>query len=307
MTYYTYTYTYIQIAAIIIKLFTTTIEINNKLTKMLLHHPFVQSIAHINDSGTFESSFEVKHIQTTPLRLKHRCHLNECERENLRRFVKEFEHLNARHSSGKSTPKQIQQISQFSSNIGNTTSQSFKQTPQWARDSLKQKSSFCFPSSPQLSSRSNSPNDEDDIDMGFKPLANCEESENDGEQSSHDDILQLNESMLENTSANTSYDLHPPLLPSFNVTPPKQQRNAAYELARFLRGSFHVKRAKITHLRRSLSDNENLQDADLPPAQLRNTMTEKTKKKVLEDATNRTRGSSSNICVSRVFNNFFYL
>lgn len=276
-------------------------------------HAFVQSIAHINDSGTFESSFEVKYIiQSTPQRQKYQ-YRNECDRENLRRFVREFEQLQAcKKSAAKSTPKKFKTFQHNQENfvnIGNINSQNLVHTSVCANVNLEQ---YFLPLTPSLSpssSRSASPI-LDTNDMGCKPL-DCEDDEEASSQ--QDDIA--------NSSTESAFDMHPPLLPSFNVTPPptqattaavaaqKQQRNAAYELARFLRGSFHVKRAKITNLRRSLSDNENLQNSDLPPAQLRaSTKTHETmtseklqKKKVLEDTTNRrgtSRGSTSSICVS---------
>ncbi|KAI8129455.1 Regulator of G-protein signaling loco [Lucilia cuprina] len=291
---------------------------------MLHPHSFVQSIAHINDSGTFESSFEVKYIQSTPQRQKNRSRLNDCEREHLRRFVREFEELQACNSSAKSTPKKFKRLflqHDHLVNIGNTeSSRSVGQTTICSRDNIQQ---YFLPPTPSISpssSRSSSPVLEH-LDMGCKPLVCCDDEE---DPSNHDDIQPLTtDEDIANCSVESSsnFDLHPPILPSFKMTPPpvaaaasakqQQQRNAAYELARFLRGSFHVKRAKITNLRRSLSDNENLQNTDLPPTQMRTskpsrsvTSTEsKPKKKVLEDTTNnpRTRiGSTSSIC-TRLF------
>lgn len=250
-------------------------------------HPFVQSIAHINDSATFESSFEVKYIQSTPQRLKNRC-INECDRENLRRFVQEFEDLQAYNSSAKSTPKKFKHLYDQFVIIGNKNSRSLNHTPVCQKDNSER----------IISSSPSSPFFILSDDMGCKPITCCDDEE------PSDDNLQLT-NMNANESPDSSFDMHPPLLPSFNITPPKQQRNAVYELARFLRGSFHVKRAKITHLRRSLSDNENFQNIDftqpLPTSakcsRAKDTA-EKSNKKVLEDATNRSRGSTSSICVS---------
>lgn len=285
-----------------------------KFNKMLHAHSFVQSIAHINDSGTFETSFEVKYIQSTPQRQKNcRRHLNEFDRENLRRFVREFEESQAYNSSAKSTPKKFKTLSHNIVNIGNTNIRSLLQTPVCPRDNLHEHFQTPSPSCTPLSSRSSSPLLQELNEMGCKPLACCDNDE----QSEEDNARLTSTYDLANSSAESTFDMHPPLLPLFNVTPPpkqqrqQQQRNAAYELAKFLRGSFHVKRAKITQLRRSLSENENLQNIDLHPTQLRTSKTtemalttEKAQKKktILEDTTNKgVRGSTSSICVSILF------
>lgn len=70
-----------------------------------------------------------------------------------------------------------------------------------------------------------------------------------------------------NISPDSSFELHAPILPSFKITPPrggvcKAGKSAACEFARFLRSSFHAKRASITTLRRSLSDPDAMQQLD---------------------------------------------
>ncbi|XP_055378179.1 regulator of G-protein signaling loco isoform X2 [Condylostylus longicornis] len=73
----------------------------------------------------------------------------------------------------------------------------------------------------------------------------------------------------QNISANSSFEMQPPIVPVFKVTPPLSFRrsNPAYELARILRGSFRgslrTKRASIATLRRSLSDPDQYQLNDI--------------------------------------------
>ncbi|KAM8706443.1 hypothetical protein ACLKA7_010678 [Drosophila subpalustris] len=119
-----------------------------------------------------------------------------------------------------------------------------------------------------------------DQELGCVPLANAGSGSEDEE---HDDGISSASSNLtsqsgsssstdsRNISPDSSFEMHAPLLPTFKVTPPrgvcKAGKSAASEFARFLRGSFHAKRASITTLRRSLSDPDALQQLDFskPP------------------------------------------
>ncbi|XP_028897367.2 regulator of G-protein signaling loco isoform X2 [Zeugodacus cucurbitae] len=97
------------------------------------------------------------------------------------------------------------------------------------------------------------------------------------EQDEHDDGISSASSNItqssgrsQNYTPDSSFELHSPLVPTFKVTPPqhtKGSRNPAYEFARFLRGSFHAKRASITKLRRSISDPDTFEQIDFthPP------------------------------------------
>ncbi|XP_034663392.1 regulator of G-protein signaling loco isoform X3 [Drosophila subobscura] len=107
-----------------------------------------------------------------------------------------------------------------------------------------------------------------------------DEEHDDGISSASSNITsQSGSSNSRNISPDSSFEMHAPLLPSFKVTPPravcKAGKSAAYEFARFLRGSFHAKRASVTTgLRRSLSDPDAVQQMDF------------SKRPVLGDATN---------------------
>ncbi|XP_026842841.1 regulator of G-protein signaling loco isoform X3 [Drosophila persimilis] len=107
-----------------------------------------------------------------------------------------------------------------------------------------------------------------------------DEEHDDGISSASSNITsQSGGSNSRNISPDSSFEMHAPLLPSFKVTPPravcKAGKSAAYEFARFLRGSFHAKRASVTTgLRRSLSDPDAVQQMDF------------SKPPVLGDATN---------------------
>ncbi|XP_020714800.1 regulator of G-protein signaling loco isoform X3 [Ceratitis capitata] len=100
-----------------------------------------------------------------------------------------------------------------------------------------------------------------------------EEAEHDdGISSAGSNITQSSDSR--NYTPDSSFELHSPLVPTFKVTPPqlnKGVRNPAYELARFIRSSFHAKRASVTKLRRSISDLETIQHIDFtqPPLEQR--------------------------------------
>ncbi|XP_049305213.1 regulator of G-protein signaling loco isoform X2 [Bactrocera dorsalis] len=97
------------------------------------------------------------------------------------------------------------------------------------------------------------------------------------EQDEHDDGISSASSNItqssgrsQNHTPDSSFELHSPLVPTFKVTPPQHTkgcRNPAYELARFLRGSFHTKRASVTKLRRSISDPDTFEQIDFtqPP------------------------------------------
>ncbi|XP_046869624.1 regulator of G-protein signaling loco isoform X2 [Drosophila willistoni] len=161
---------------------------------------------------------------------------------------------------------------------------------------------------PETESRANSPvllrvsptsgdNNENDQDphLGCSPLPNDQpRSCYDAEEDDHDDGISSASSNLtslhslqgssssasssSSQSPDSSFEMHAPLLPSFKITPPravcKAGKSAACEFARFLRGSFHAKRASVTTLRRSISDPDAMQQMDF------------TKPPVLGDATN---------------------
>ncbi|XP_036330534.1 regulator of G-protein signaling loco-like [Rhagoletis pomonella] len=97
----------------------------------------------------------------------------------------------------------------------------------------------------------------------------AEDEHDDGISSASSNITQTSSSR--NYSPDSSFELHSPLLPIFKVTPPQHNKdsrsNPAYEFARFLRGSFHAKRASVTKLRRSISDPDTFQHVDFtqPP------------------------------------------
>lgn len=281
---------------------------------MFLHTPFHQTIVHLNDSSNFDSSFEVKYIPTTAEQnLENRC-ITQSDREALIRFVQEFEALQLYSTSAKSTPKKSpptkldKECTIFYDNIiaGNTPVRSLPQSPADPPVRKDYRGSNLWSSNGDFlmdhksinslnSTRSNSP-----VflrsSMGCKPLSCCDQD------IEPDDGIELMGSNL-NSSGDLSFDMHPPLLPQFNITPPpKQPRNAAYDLARFLRGSFHVKRAKITHLRRSLSETENFQSTDESET-LSNKSKEscvKAKKKILEDTTNRNDGICLSVSINKL-------
>lgn len=139
-------------------------------------------------------------------------------------------------------------------------------------------------SSPVLLRMSSSSREQDqEQELGCVPLASAgsgseDEEHDDGISSASSNLTSHSSSSSSSTSTNSrnispdsSFELHAPLLPSFKVTPPrgvcKAGKSAASEFARFLRGSFHAKRASITTLRRSLSDPDAMQQLDFtkPP------------------------------------------
>uniref|UniRef100_A0A0K8UW53 Uncharacterized protein n=1 Tax=Bactrocera latifrons TaxID=174628 RepID=A0A0K8UW53_BACLA len=117
--------------------------------------------------------------------------------------------------------------------------------------------------------------DYDDNDDVFADIAAAQKEQE--EQDEHDDGISSASSNItqssgrsQNHTPDSSFELHSPLVPTFKVTPPQHTkvcRNPAYELARFLRGSFHAKRASVTKLRRSISDPDTFEQIDFtqPP------------------------------------------
>uniref|UniRef100_A0A1A9WJ25 RGS domain-containing protein n=1 Tax=Glossina brevipalpis TaxID=37001 RepID=A0A1A9WJ25_9MUSC len=101
---------------------------------------------------------------------------------------------------------------------------------------------------------------------GNDNFINCSDIEEYIEYHQDDDENDLNDN---NNCLDTTYELLPPLVPTFKVTPPKytssrtSSQSATAELAQFLRSSFHAKRANITRLRRSLSDTNSFQNVDV--------------------------------------------
>lgn len=266
---------------------------------------FVQSIANVNDSGSFDTSFEVKTIQPKQY-IRHRC-VTELDRESLMKFVKAFEERNAakrcsplkcRNADEQveiaqlmaSTP--IKKTSQIpvprkesvvstDSDIGSSDGhdEELLRTPKMTyvnlNDNLRLPKSrgssgksaskvLQFFSSAKKKvqnlrtpSRSNSATASPVMmrsHLGCKPLHHTHDT--DADEEDLDDGISSNGSR--NVSPDSSFEMQPPLVPTFKITPPptakSHQRNPAYELARIIRGSFHAKRASVAKLRRSLSD-----------------------------------------------------
>lgn len=307
---------------------------------------FVQSLSQLNDSGTFDSSFEIKRIHpgssagSTPKHVRHRC-LTELDREQLTRFVQDFEERQA------STPKVKSKISSpyicrkakefYQSASGRRSAspqitiapetvqeekvlvnplprkcaeaedlmpppmamarvqaerrscRSASRVLQFFSSATKRRSGNRKLSEPEMEdNRADSPvlirvtRDRVEEQLGCSPLAASggevptssedEEEHDDGISSASSNLTsQSGSSNSRNLSPDSSFEMHAPLLPSFKVTPPRAVcrvgKNAACEFARFLRGSFHSKRASVTTLRRSLSDPDAVQQMDFskPP------------------------------------------
>ncbi|XP_033162314.1 regulator of G-protein signaling loco isoform X2 [Drosophila mauritiana] len=312
---------------------------------------FVQSLSQLNDSGTFDSSFEIKRIHpgssagSTPKHVRHRC-LTELDREQLTRFVQDFEERQA------STPKVKSKISSpyicrkakefYQSASGRRSAspqitmppetvqeeqalvnplprkcaeaedlmpppmamarvqaerrscRSASRVLQFFSSATKRRSGSRKLSEPEVEdNRADSPvlirvtRDRVEEQLGCSPLATSggevptssedEEEHDDGISSASSNLTsQSGSSNSRNLSPDSSFEMHAPLLPSFKVTPPRAVcrvgKNAACEFARFLRGSFHSKRASVTTLRRSLSDPDAVQQMDFSkPPPLRDT------------------------------------
>lgn len=313
---------------------------------------FVQSLSQLNDSGTFDSSFEIKRIQpvssagSTPKHVRHRC-LTELDRENLARFVREFEERQASTPKAKSkmsSPYICRKAREFyqSASGRRSASPQISVRPETVKEEEKSDSLlprrcaeaedlmppplamarvqaerrscrsasrvlqfFSSATKRRSGSRKLSEPEQEEIradspvlirvtscrdpaeQLGCRPLAvgaageAATSSEDDEEEEEeHDDGIssassnltsQSGNSNSRNLSPDSSFEMHAPLLPSFKVTPPRAVcragRNAACEFARFLRGSFHAKRASVTTLRRSLSDPDAVQQMDFskPP------------------------------------------
>ncbi|XP_017035816.1 regulator of G-protein signaling loco isoform X3 [Drosophila kikkawai] len=309
---------------------------------------FVQSLSQLNDSGTFDSSFEIKRIQpgssagSTPKHVRHRC-LTELDRENLARFVREFEERQASTPKAKSkmsSPYICRKAREFYQNASGRRSaspqisvrpepvkkeeksdnlplrrcaeaedlmppplamarvqaerrscRSASRVLQFLSSATKRRSDSRKLSEPEPEeTRADSPvlirvtNCQDPEQLGCRPLdvgaAREAATSSEDEEEEHDDGIssassnltsQSGSSNSRNLSPDSSFEMHAPLLPSFKVTPPRAVcragRNAACEFARFLRGSFHAKRASVTTLRRSLSDPDAVQQMDFskPP------------------------------------------
>ncbi|XP_016983083.1 regulator of G-protein signaling loco isoform X3 [Drosophila rhopaloa] len=314
---------------------------------------FVQSLSQLNDSGTFDSSFEIKRIHpgtsagSTPKQVRHRC-LTELDREQLTRFVQDFEERQASTPKAKSkisSPYICRKAREFCQSASGRRSASpqINVVPESAREeeqqqeqgnplprrcaeaedlmpppmamarvqaerrscrsasrvlqffssATKRRSGSRKLSEPeQEDNRADSPvlirvtRDQQDQQLGCMPLpapgeiptsSEDEEEHDDGISSASSNLTsQSGSSNSRNLSPDSSFEMHAPLLPSFKVTPPRAVcragRNAACEFARFLRGSFHSKRASVTSLRRSLSDPDAVQQMDFSkPPPLRDT------------------------------------
>ncbi|XP_017846612.1 regulator of G-protein signaling loco isoform X2 [Drosophila busckii] len=289
---------------------------------------FVQSLGQLNDSGScFDASFEIKHILQSPsllatprLRGRDRC-LTELDREQLTRFVAEFE---ARQQQrGASTPKSkcrspfvCRKAKELYGSVSGRRSASPQicvqptlleleeqpmrrcaeaedlMPPPMALARVQAERRSCRSaarvlqffrrrgshklSEPELNtSRCSSPvllrhpapleterasvsasEDEDEPDDGISSASSNLTTQSNGYSSSSQS------SNSRNISPDSSFEMHAPLLPRFKMTPPRAVCKASKDFARFLRGSFHAKRASITTLRRSLSDPDGVQQLD---------------------------------------------
>ncbi|XP_032596208.1 regulator of G-protein signaling loco isoform X2 [Drosophila grimshawi] len=329
-----------------IETFTKTSNDNNKRNSNIsvMVDRFVQSLGQLNDSGScFDASFEIKHILQSPRlmggatppigRQRHRC-LTELDREQLTRFVEEFEARQSVASTPKATSNKcmspflcrkakqiyrsasgrrsaspqihIEPVQELEEEVEEPTQRKSAEAedlmpPPMALARVQAERRSCRSASrvlqffslaskrrmgssklsePQLeSSRSSSPvllrvNKDVEQEKGCRPLSASEDEEHDDGISSASSNLTTESgsstisSNSRNISPDSSFEMHAPLLPSFKITPPRALcRNAASELARFLRGSFHAKRASVTTLRRSISDPDAMEQLDFtkPP------------------------------------------
>uniref|UniRef100_A0A1A9UWD6 RGS domain-containing protein n=1 Tax=Glossina austeni TaxID=7395 RepID=A0A1A9UWD6_GLOAU len=273
---------------------------NNVIQKMSIKSPkspfnkiierFVQSIVQANDSSSFDNSFETKDIQcTTSSRQENRCVTSRSGKE-LMRFAREFEICQINNGSNRSTPKTspylCRKAKAFYENLLIRASSSRESSPKPANNDARRVNACDNDTSPlpfhrtysersssrsakvlqlfvnkkvtkknncnAISSRHNSP---------VLMRAHVESDDGSGVEY-QDDEISLNDS----NCSSSSYELHPPLVPTFKLTPPKymgrRSQGATTDLAQFLRCSFHAKRANIAHLRRSLSDTNNFQNVN---------------------------------------------
>uniref|UniRef100_A0A1B0BG06 RGS domain-containing protein n=1 Tax=Glossina palpalis gambiensis TaxID=67801 RepID=A0A1B0BG06_9MUSC len=261
---------------------------------------FVQSIVQANDSSNFDNSFEVKDIQCTrSSRQENRCVTSKSDKE-LMRFAREFEICQINNGSNRSTPKTspylCRKAKAFYENLFIRASSSRESSPKPANndtlrvnacgnDDSNEMSPLAFHRtySERSSSRSakvlqlfvnkkvaNKNNCNAISSSHHSPVLMRAQVESDfvdcsnteGYVECQGDEISLNDS----NCSSSSYELHPPLLPTFKVTPSKymgrRSQGATTELAQFLRCSFHAKRANIAHLRRSLSDTNNFQNVN---------------------------------------------
>lgn len=259
---------------------------------------FVQSIAQANDSSSFDNSFETKDIQcTTSSRQENRCVTSRSGKE-LMRFAREFEICQINNGSNRSTPKTspylCRKAKAFYENLLIRASSSRESSPKSANNDARRVNAcdnddmsplaFHRTYSERSSSRSakvlqlfvnkkvTNKNNCSAISCSHNSpvlmrahvesdFVDCSDTE--GCVEYQDDEISLNDS----NCSSSSYELHPPLVPTFKVTPPKymgrRSQGATADLAQFLRCSFHAKRANIAHLRRSLSDTNNFQNVNL--------------------------------------------
>lgn len=216
---------------------------------------FVKSLATANDSGTFESSFEVKTLNGAQ-RKKSKC-ITELDRESMMKFVQDFEERN-KTLLPLSAKKRLYRFSsptkEMDSDLGSSEGDENLRTPSPRRrisvlqffSSSKKKERRVSECS---SYRATTPSPRFSQVSPPKALADWSEDEDDGISSSS--------TYSRNLSPDSSFEMQPPIIPTFKITPPKDSkfsRNPAYELARIIRGSFHVKKASVATLRRSISD-----------------------------------------------------
>lgn len=217
---------------------------------------FVKSLATANDSGTFESSFEVKTLNGA-MRKKSKC-ITELDRESIMKFVQDFEERN-KTLLPLSAKRRLYRISspakEMDSDFGSSEGDEILRTPSPRRrisvlqffSSSKKKERRISECS---SYRATTPSPRFSQVSPPRVLEDCcSEDEDDGISSSS--------TYSRNLSPDSSFEMQPPIVPTFKITPPKDSkfsRNPAYELARIIRGSFHVKKASVATLRRSISD-----------------------------------------------------
>lgn len=271
--------------------------------------------AQLNDSGTFESSFDIKYLQTTPSRTNNKCGA-ECDRQDLLRFVREFEQLQANNTNAKSTPKNSPYLCRKARTIYENIFIALSPKTQQRCDSPSGSCNFKKYVVLEDEVEAELKKSMSDLQLGLQPLTKCSKERESDEEYEDDDGISSNTSsnclqqiQSSSSSADSSFEMQPPLIPVYKVTPPKAEatkyctgsRNAAYEFARFLRGSFHVRKAKVTHLSRSLSEEavhvpQSYRELKKPLVSCKTTnqisVLDKPKKPVLTDATNRCKGNT---------------
>lgn len=274
---------------------------------------FVQSLANANDSGTFDTSLEVKTLEH-PRRKRSKC-ITELDREELTKFVKEFEarrkaltYLNS--GNDLKVPDQnvyveyIDSDSDFESTdqeyfdaddtdstevhnqaiVEPKTPENFRQPYQITEEDLRKRLSAKKRSSDEKHCRAaRLLNFISSATKTIKHLksSSCNNSRNSSplpQRSKHfqrngyrhfeansdtedDGISTSSQLTSRNISPDSSFELHPPIVPTFKITPPRDQRSMTGVFGQFLRSSLRAKRASV--LRRSISNPDSLTLEDI--------------------------------------------